>query len=144
MERLLHLSAMMTSERASDRFGVEWRQAAILTGSAALGLVVLHLWPGFDWSVCVFHAITSVACPGCGMTRALVHLARGEWVAMWLMHPMAPVLMLQSGLAALAWIFLRDRGQRLLRIIGLRLVMLNAMAILALWVWRLAAGTLPL
>lgn len=29
---------------------------------------------------CGFHELTGFYCPGCGATRAIYHLARGEWV----------------------------------------------------------------
>jgi hypothetical protein len=31
------------------------------------------------WDVCMFHRMTGLPCPGCGMTRAFVALASGDW-----------------------------------------------------------------
>lgn len=38
---------------------------------------------------CPFHAVTGVPCPGCGMTRACVAVARGDLAAAWGFHPFA-------------------------------------------------------
>ncbi|MCP3914140.1 MAG: DUF2752 domain-containing protein [bacterium] len=41
---------------------------------------------------CPVHAVTGVACPGCGMTRACVALAHGEVASAWSFHPFAFLL----------------------------------------------------
>ena len=38
---------------------------------------------------CLFHLITDISCPGCGMTRACVSLAQGKFTAAWHYHPFA-------------------------------------------------------
>lgn len=53
-------------------------------------------------TLCPFALITGSACPGCGMTRAMVHLLRTEWSASWTLHPVAPILVL-AALTALVW-----------------------------------------
>lgn len=37
---------------------------------------------------CVFHLVTGLHCPGCGLTRALHALAHGEVARAWSMHPL--------------------------------------------------------
>ena len=36
---------------------------------------------------CIFHSLTDLACPGCGMTRACVALVQGKFGTAWYYHP---------------------------------------------------------
>jgi hypothetical protein len=61
------------------------RVVAILLGvmAAGVGAVVFFFNPaahGF-YPVCQFHRLTSLNCPGCGMTRALYALLHGQFSA---------------------------------------------------------------
>jgi hypothetical protein len=67
-----------------------------LTALVVLGLYYFRL-PG--WS-CPFLTLTGIPCPGCGMTRALSALIRGDWDTSFKMHAFAPVV-----LAALVLVF---------------------------------------
>lgn len=49
--------------------------------------------------LCPVRRATGRPCPGCGLTRALVHLAHGDLRAAVRYHPMGPVL----GLLLIAW-----------------------------------------
>lgn len=46
--------------------------------------------------LCPFRLVTDIPCPGCGMTRSSIALARGDFAAAWKHHPFA------YGLVALA------------------------------------------
>lgn len=66
--------------------------ALALAPTGALGLWLLR---GFDPSSphsmfppCVFHLLTGLHCPGCGLTRALHALAHGDIARAWAMHPL--------------------------------------------------------
>ncbi len=39
--------------------------------------------------LCPLNALGASFCPGCGLGRAIAHLFRGEWLASWMMHPLA-------------------------------------------------------
>lgn len=116
-----------------------------LAGCAGLaGLAVLRVWvPDADpnQAVCLSRRLFHMPCPGCGLTRAFAHLAKGEWSAALADHPLAPVLAAEMILAWLAW------GAALagrLRTLPVDLVVLaNAAVFCALWLGRLASGTLP-
>jgi hypothetical protein len=124
------------------------RRAWLLTGLTGLaGLAVLHVWvPSNDpaMAVCLFRRLLHIPCPGCGLTRAFAHLAKGEWGAALRMHPMAPVLALEAILGWLAWgaALAVHRPFRLPVPID-KLTLGHAAVLVALWLGRAATGTLP-
>ena len=118
----------------------------ILAGLVGLaGLAILHVWvPSTDaaGAICLSRRLFHLPCPGCGMTRALAHLAKGEWSAAVRDHPLAPALALEGLLGWAIWGVALARPLRLpLRLETLLLA--NAAALLALWLGRAATGTLP-
>jgi hypothetical protein len=58
--------------------------AGVLLGATALGVgaMVFFFNPSTHafYPICVFHALTGLNCPGCGMTRALYALLHGNWL----------------------------------------------------------------
>lgn len=119
-----------------------------LAGLAGLaGLAVLHVWVPSDdpaGSICLSRRLFHLPCPGCGMTRALAHLAKGEWSAAVRDHPLAPVVALEG---IIGWAI---RGVELAAARPLRLpvrlealLLANAAALIALWLGRAATGALP-
>ena len=110
------------------------------------GLAILHFWvPSGDASgaFCLSRRVLHLPCPGCGMTRAFAHLAKGEWAAAVTDHPLAPVIALEMILGWIAWgAALAGRSLRLPVRVETVLVA-NAAALCALWLGRIATGTLP-
>ena len=111
------------------------------------GLAVLHVWvPSGDPSgaLCLSRRLFHLPCPGCGMTRAFAHLAKGEWTAAVTDHPLAPVIALEFILGWIAWgaaLVSRDRFRLPVR--AETVFVANAAALCALWLGRVATGTLP-
>lgn len=113
------------------------------------GLAILHVWVpsgGVDSSICLFRRLSGIPCPGCGMTRAFAHLAKGEWLEAARDHPFSFLLAAEAGLVWLAW------GVSLLRGIPFRhprqeiltpLVLGHLILLGVFWLGRLATGTLP-
>jgi hypothetical protein len=64
-----------------ERAGWSRATAPLLTG-AAIGAAAVYVGvvtPGAGRTIpCPFHAATGLWCPGCGMTRAVHHLLRGD------------------------------------------------------------------
>lgn len=91
-------------------------------------------------TLCPFALVTGLACPLCGMTRAFIHLVRGDFGDAVAYHPL--VLLIVALVIAVA--IVRTTGRRwpsfargLPAVIGLSAVFVVT------WVLRLATGTLP-
>jgi hypothetical protein len=70
--------------------GLQWLVLAVLGAALLLPqlLVQLASIPHF----CLFERVTGLACPGCGVTGALLQLARGNATVAWQSHPGAVLL----------------------------------------------------
>ena len=119
-----------------------------LAGLAGLaGAVILRFWvpdTGPETSICFSRRVLDLPCPGCGLTRAFAHLAKGEWTAALVAHPLAPVLVVEFLLIWLAWGRAALRGLPVPRPVWMERAVIAHLAVLcALWVGRLSTGTLP-
>lgn len=93
--------------------------------------------------LCPFRRCTGGYCPGCGATRAANRLVRGDLAASWTHHPWVVLLAVQTAVVA-GWFAVtrRDPRQSSPRwIAGLGVA--NAIALMAIWIIRLDAGTIP-
>ena len=122
----------------------------ILWWATGFGLVALFL--SFRYvdlaalagpDLCLFHRFTGHACPGCGLTRAMAALARGELGRSFALHPLTLLLVAEVGLVWWAW------GRTLAGDPGIPPRTQRTMAwgtaalLLAVWVLRAALGQLP-
>jgi hypothetical protein len=119
-----------------------------LTGLAGLaGLFFLHFWvpaPGTQNSICLWRRLTGIPCPGCGMTRALAHLAKGEWAAAAGDHLLAYPLAVELLLVWLIWAVFLARRRPVEMPVGLdRWALGHLFVLTAFWLGRAATGTLP-
>ncbi len=92
---------------------------------------------------CTFHRLTGYGCPGCGLTRSFIAMARGSWWEAWSFHPLGGLVFVfvvfqipyRSGcLVILARGSLRGSSLRVTNRVGV--------AILAIWLvafvlWRI-------
>ena len=97
------LSDITTASLLRDR-----RVALALTALAAAQ--VGAVWAGVGGWPCPVRGATGLPCPGCGLTRGAVALARGQWGESLAAHAFAPVLLIC--LAACAVAALLPRRQR--------------------------------
>lgn len=114
--------------------------------AAAVAFLIARAWnpdsPGVQ--LCVFRNLLEVPCPGCGLTRAMSHLARGSVDRAFVLHPLAPALALEVAFAWVAWgVVGRERIARWFSGHVEALVTLHAVPYFALWLGRAATGTLP-
>lgn len=128
-----------------------------LAGLAGLvGFVVLHQWvpdPSPAHAFCPSRRFLGLPCPGCGLTRAFAHLAKGEWSAAIADHPLAPIFAVEAVAVWIAWgVLILRRGERLAeRLLALearqdwiaRAAVAHIAVLCILWIGRLATGTLP-
>lgn len=73
-----------------------------------LGLVGVWLSETGHGIPCIFHAVTGMQCPGCGVTRMLSALLHGDWRGAWESNAavltLSPVLAGLVGLSLVRWI----------------------------------------
>lgn len=88
--------------RASTRAGV-----LTLAGAGALGgTTVMRMFDPVASGIglpCVFHLLTGLHCPGCGLARALHALAHGDVARAWAMHPLLLVALPLLALMLAQW-----------------------------------------
>ncbi len=59
---------------------------------AAIGAVSVLFGFLTGRSICLFYNVTGVPCPGCGMTRAFLHLLKGDILHAFQYHPLFPLV----------------------------------------------------
>jgi DNA-directed RNA polymerase subunit RPC12/RpoP len=109
------------------------------------GRVALRGLPGIPLpQACMSRTLLGLKCPGCGLTRSIIHLAEGDWQASWREHRlgglMAVVIALQIPYRLLA---LRRPGRTLIgpswqAVLGYALIAL----LLGNWLMELVSGRL--
>ena len=134
------------SATAHDHPSARWRFAQwfAIAPVAALGLMTMASPSDDGPTICPVALLTGVACPGCGMSRAMAWLLRGDVERAVVYHPLAPIVLV-AGLLAVGWAL----GRRLWgwkapspaltngALIGL------AVLLMSVWVTRLVTGNLP-
>jgi hypothetical protein len=115
--------------------------AMLVAGLVLVGANLLHVrvW------VCVFREVTGLPCPGCGMTRAVSALCRGELQQSVAWHPFAPgialsvlVIFLAAVLPARPRFYMIEAVESIERRTGL--VALFVAAMLVWGVWRMVGS----
>lgn len=121
-----------------------WQRAAILASLClALGLAAwqlrIHGPSGLPWMPgCIFHRLTGLHCPGCGMTRATHALLHGHPLVAFRFNPVGiillPIALVGLGLELAGW----ARGKPLSFHLnpGTRGAWIIAWTVLAFWFLR--------
>ena len=122
------------------------RRDRLILLSPFFAVGALTLAQGFEDTptMCPFALATGMACPGCGMTRAAGQLLRGDFGAAVAYHPLIPAIALLTTVGW-GWFVLRRTGR--VRPMSNRtlngVLIATAVALVAVWVIRLATGSLP-
>jgi Mg/Co/Ni transporter MgtE len=112
--------------------------------AAVLGLMTMASPSDDGPTICPVALLTGVACPGCGMSRAIAWIFRGDIERAVGYHPLAPLVVMIVVTAVLWALGRRLRGWRRpsTAVLNSGLVVLAAL-LMAVWIARLASGTLP-
>lgn len=93
MEGLPSADSMAEEERLAEHR--DRRHFGLLWGGAVLALLLVSPWGAWIadhlWS-CPFKTVTSLPCPGCGLTRAALALSHFEFVEALVRYPLATLL----------------------------------------------------
>lgn len=118
--------------------------AVLLIASALLPLPQHNAIAGMP-SICAFHNLTGWPCPGCGLTRAWVSMAHGQFANALVWHPLGPILFLSAVSYTVwsAWLALTRPTFPLPSQLQTRLIACFALTMLGFWALRLA-GVFPL
>jgi hypothetical protein len=82
------------------------RLAAWLVVAGAVHLILSA--SGTAHYFCPFHAVTGLPCPGCGLTRGVGCMLRGDWAGMMAAHPFTPYFVFLAAVMAVAVILPRN------------------------------------
>lgn len=125
----------------SKRFTPTWIPGLAVSAVALL----LALWspPDAGLTLCPIRTCTGVACPGCGLTRATSRLLHGDFAGAAAYHPLALLIVVQLVIGAAAWPLIATKRLRVSTRHLNAVLMLNTSALVAVWVIRATAGTLP-
>lgn len=119
----------------------------VVTALLMLAALGLRVWTPNDdpaTTVCLFRRCTGTACPGCGLTRAMAHLVRGDITTAWAYHPLAILVAAEAVVAtALLWLTTSGRIRFDWLRIGTAWLAAHIPLLVAVWLIRLATGTLP-
>lgn len=124
------------------------RGAWAVTGLGALvfGLLLTAWTPSGDprHGICLYRRLLDLPCPGCGLTRGLAHLAKGEWLAALELHPLAPLVALDGLVLWLFWgLWAWGRLAAPPLPVVTAVVLGQTALFVALWLGRTATGWLP-
>jgi hypothetical protein len=122
-----------------------WRNRSVAAAPFLGVAALLAIQPSDDGpTICPIALLTGVPCPGCGMTRAASALLRGDLTLALDYHPLIPLIAVLT-VAGWAWWLLRRTGRvkpMSNRVLNLGLIGVGV-SLVAVWLLRLAAGTLP-
>lgn len=122
-----------------------WRERLLIGAPFIAAAVLMAVVPSDDGpTFCPFALCTGTACPGCGMTRAIAHLIRGDIGTAYAYHPLVFLVSIQA-LGGWVWFLLRRTGMVApMRQTTLNIILFgSAVALVAVWALRLVSGTLP-
>ena len=127
--------------RLSARQHLHWLAIA---PAAVFGLLTMASPSDDGLTICPMALMTGVACPGCGMSRAIAWMFRGDLERSVGYHPLGPLVVIISVVAVVWALGRRFRGWRTPRTAVLNggLVVL-AVLLMTVWIVRLTSGTLP-
>lgn len=86
---------------------------------------------------CIFHSLTDLTCPGCGMTRACLALAQGKFGVAWSYHPFSFLIVGLAIPAAFFPIWLKSAWARCSPITQNLIVISGIILCLSIWIIKI-------
>lgn len=86
---------------------------------------------------CVFHSLTDLVCPGCGMTRACIALTHGQFADAWGYHPFSFLVVGLAIAAAFCPIWLKNTWVRCSPITQNIIAIGGIVLCLSIWIHKL-------
>lgn len=80
------------SKRIKEAFALLWKDIWTLRYAILVFAVYVFMGRYMFYSICPVVNITGFPCPGCGMTRAVFAVCRGDFAFAWKLHPFVYVL----------------------------------------------------
>ena len=80
------------SKRIKKAFELLWKDVWTLRYVILVFIVYFYIGRNFLYSMCPTVVLTGFPCPGCGMTRAVFAVLRGNFALAWQLHPFVYVL----------------------------------------------------
>lgn len=132
---------MIVSER-TWRSPTIWATSGLLLVITALALGKVSLPDDRAATICFLRLATGLPCPGCGLSRGVAALARGELSRAVKYHPVAPLLAAEFAVIWVLWggIVLGAVDPPSVRAVSLFLIAQAAILLVA-WCIRLYTGT---
>ena len=94
--------------------------------------------------MCPFRLATGGWCPGCGGTRALRHLMRGDLAMSLTLNPFLLVVLSQAVALGVAFLAVPDKARAWFTRHSLRLLQANILIGLVIWAARVTTDRIPL
>lgn len=123
---------------------MNWRAPVLTLGAAIVGAAGASrvLSSGVSVPGCPFQALTGVDCPGCGTTRCLMALGRGDLWQAASHNLLVPLALVALGWAWAAWLA-RSFGHRLWSPLAHRHASVTVLVVvLTFWALRVTPGPL--
>ncbi|MYA70181.1 DUF2752 domain-containing protein [Candidatus Poribacteria bacterium] len=86
---------------------------------------------------CIFHSLTDLVCPGCGMTRACVALTQGQFTDAWHYHPFSFLIVGLAVAAAFFPMWLKQTWSRCSSAIQNLIVISGIILSLSIWLIKI-------
>ena len=94
--------------------------------------------------LCPYRLATGGWCPGCGCTRALSAIVRGDVATSLSLNPWTIVLLVQAVVISSLFAVVPEAARAWWNRYDLRLLAVNAVLAIGIWAARLATGAIPL
>lgn len=136
------MTALIDPHRAQSLIDSPWLRA----GGAAGAFLIAGITASSDDGLvlCPLRRCSGGYCPGCGLTRSAGQLIRGDLAGSWSQHPFLLLAFGQLAVLTGLWSLGSAQLRRRLSRQTTTFVVANIALLGAIWVARLATGTIPI